>query len=157
MQNKLHLRSALIGAGLAAIVLVGSGWALQDERDDAPAARAEKSVKVEFLEIVTADLDATCKALSKLHGVTFSEPVPEFGNSRTVPLAGGGILSVRAPMHAAETPVVRPYLLVDDIAAAAKTAEAGGGEILHPPLKIEGRGTFAIYQHGGNQHGLWQN
>jgi len=28
--------------------------------------------------------------------------------------------------------------------------------VAHPPLKIPGKGTFAIYILGGVDHGLWQ-
>ena len=63
---------------------------------------------------------------------------------------------VRAPMHETEEPVVRPYLLVDDIDAAAKAAEEAGGEIAHPPMEIPGHGKFAIFIQGGIHHGVWQ-
>ena len=59
-------------------------------------------------------------------------------------------------MHEAEEPVVRPYLLVDDIDAAAAAAVESGGEIAHPPMEIPGHGKFAIYIQGGIHHGLWQ-
>ncbi|MEQ9616867.1 MAG: hypothetical protein RLN60_02405 [Phycisphaerales bacterium] len=117
----------------------------------------EPAMNVHFLEIVTPDMDKTCEALAKVHGVAFGDPVPEFGNARTAPLDGGGRISVRAPMHDLETPVVRPYVLVDDIEAAFKQATDAGGVALHPPLEIPGQGTFAIYELGGIQHGLWEN
>ncbi|MEM7245828.1 MAG: hydroxylase [Acidobacteriota bacterium] len=113
-------------------------------------------MKVEFLEIVTPDVDATCAMMGKQHGVTFSEPVPEFGNSRTADLAGGGRISVRAPMRADEDPVVRPYMLVDDIEAAVAAAVEAGAEVAIPSMEIPGQGTFAIYILGGIQHGLWK-
>ena len=122
------------------------------EQDDA----VEKAITVQYLEIVTPDVDATCELLAKTHGVSFSDPVPEFGNSRTANLKSGGRIGVRGPMRETEDPVVRPYLLVDDIQAAVAAAEAAGGEIAIPPLELPGQGTFAIYILGGIQHGLWQ-
>ena len=113
-------------------------------------------MNVHYLEIVTQDLDATCDALEKLHGVSFSEPDPGLGNARTAALHGGGRIGVRAPMHAEEQPVVRPYLLVDDIEAAVEAARAAGGEIAMAATEIPGQGRFAIYFLGGIQHGLWQ-
>ena len=113
-------------------------------------------MKVHYLEIVTPDVDATCAVYAQLHSVSFSDPEPGLGSARTAPLPDGGMLGVRAPMHEAEEPVVRPYLLVDDIEAAAQVAVEAGGEIAHPPMEIPGRGTFAIYIHGGVHHGLWQ-
>ena len=113
-------------------------------------------MKIQYLEIVTNEVDATCAAQAQLHGVSFSDPDPGLGNARTTPLPGGGLLGVRAPMHESEEPVVRPYLLVDDVEAAAKAAEAAGAEIAHPPMEIPGHGKFAIYIQGGIHHGLWQ-
>jgi len=116
----------------------------------------ELSMQTYYLEIVTPEVDATCMAYAQLHGVSFSEPVAEFGNARTVELSTGGMIGVRAPMHEAEDPVVRPYMLVDDIEAAIASAKAAGGEIAHPPMEIPDRGKFAIYIQGGIHHGLWQ-
>ncbi len=113
-------------------------------------------MQVHYLEIVTPDVEATCGALEKIHGVTFGDPEAALGNARTATLAGGGTVGVRAPMHDAEDPVVRPYALVDDVEAAAQAAEAAGAEIAHPPLEIPGHGKFAIYIQGGIHHGLWQ-
>jgi predicted enzyme related to lactoylglutathione lyase len=156
MKQELHIRSALAGAAIAAITFVVSGAALQDKKADPVVSKEKKDVQVQYLEIVTPDLDKTCRALEKLHGVAFSKPEAALGNSRTAALKGGGRIGVRAPMRETEEPVVRPYILVDDIDAAAKAAEAAGGEIAHPPFEIPGQGKFAIYVLGGIQHGLWQ-
>ena len=121
------------------------------------AEDADATMTVQFLEIVTPSVEETCALLAKTHGVTFSEPVAEIGNSRTASLIGGGRISVRAPMRDTETPVVRPYLLVDDIHAAVKAAEAAGAVIAMPPMPIPDQGTFSIYILGGIEHGLWQN
>ena len=112
---------------------------------------------MQYLEIVTPDVDAMCGTLEKLHSVRFSKPVAEFGNARTAALEGGGLIGVRAPMREDEEPVVRPYVLVDDIESAVEAARAAGGEIAMPPMEIPKRGKFAIYIQGGIQHGLWQN
>lgn len=113
-------------------------------------------MQVHYLEVVTPEVESTCAALESVHGVTFGAPVPELGEARTADLANGGLLGVRAPMHASEEPVTRPYFLVDDIEAATAAAEAGGGEVAHPPMEIPGRGKFSILFQGGNQIGLWQ-
>ncbi len=116
----------------------------------------EKAVKVHYLEIVTPSVNETCAALEKMHGVTFGQPVAELGSARTAELRGGGRLGVRAPMRQTEEPVVRPYVLVDDIEAAVKAAEAAGAQTAMLPTRIPGHGTFAIYVLGGIDHGLWQ-
>ncbi|GGA04054.1 VOC family protein [Dyella caseinilytica] len=113
-------------------------------------------MRIQYLEIVTKDVDAVCAAYASTNGVQFGEPDAELGNARTAALAGGGLVGVRAPLRETEAPVVRPYWLVKDIEAAIIAVVQAGGEIAHPPLKIPGHGTFAIYIQGGNDHGLWQ-
>lgn len=113
-------------------------------------------MQIYYLEIVTPDVDAVCATHERLYGVTFGEPEAGLGNARTAELANGGMIGVRAPMHETEEPIVRPYLLVDDIEAAVAAAVEAGGEIAHPPLELPGHGTFAIFIQGGIHHGLWQ-
>ena len=143
---------------LSLVALVALGvLGVSGERTHREVRAQEAPMHVRFLEIVTPEMDLTCETLAAAHGVKFSDPVPEFGNSRTAELKDGGILSVRAPMHEAENTTVRPYILTDDIHAAVKAAEDNGATIAHPPLEIPGRGTFAIYFLGGIEHGLWQD
>ncbi len=127
--------------------------------DTPPAVeRGQSTMTVQYLEIVTPSVNETCEALANAHGVVFSEPIAEFGNARTAKLKGGGRIGVRAPMRETEAPVVRPYLLVDDIDAAVKAAEAAGAEVAMPPTEIPGgQGTFSIYILGGIEHGLWKH
>ncbi|MGA7614732.1 MAG: hydroxylase [Thermoanaerobaculia bacterium] len=113
-------------------------------------------MQVQYLEIVTNDVDAVCAAYTAASGLRFTEPDVGLGNARTSLLPAGGMVGVRAPMHETESPTVRPYWLVPDIEAAVAAVVAAGAEIAHPPLEIPGRGTFAIYILGGVQHGLWQ-
>jgi uncharacterized protein len=113
-------------------------------------------VKVQYLEIVTREVDAVCAAYASALNVQFGEPDAGLGGARTASLAGGGLVGVRAPLRETEDPVVRPYWLVADIDAALAAAVQAGGEIAHPPMEIPGHGTFAIYLQGGNDHGLWQ-
>ncbi len=151
---------------LAPLLLVGAATSVQPTMDrvrsDAESKIheekrvEEKAVQVHYLEIVTPSVDATCDVLAEAHGVVFGEPIAEFGNARTTKLKDGGRIGVRAPMRETEKPVVRPYLLVDDIEAAVKSAEKAGAEVAIPPLKIPGQGAFSIYILGGIEHGLWQ-
>ncbi len=160
-------QTAMVALCLAPFLLIGAAISVQPEADrthqSAEAvnpeqqSEAEASMRVQYLEIVTPNVDGTCAALAEAHGVEFSEPIAELGNARTADLAGGGRIGVRAPMRATEKPVVRPYLLVDDIEAAVKAARDAGAEIAMPPMPIPGQGTFSIYILGGIEHGLWQN
>lgn len=113
-------------------------------------------MQIHYLEIVSNDVDAVCKAYAAAHGAKFGPPVPGLGAARTAALPGGGRVGVRAPMHSAEAPVVRPYWRVDDITAAVDAAVSAGAEIAHPPMEIPGEGSFAIYVLGGVHHGLWE-
>ncbi len=124
-----------------------------DRKEKQAKARA---MKVQYLEIVTPDVNETCRALAEAHSVKFSDPVAELGNARTADLKDGGRIGVRAPMRDTEKPIVRPYVLVDNIEAAVKAAEKAGGQIAMPPMNLPGQGTFAIYILGGIEHGLWQ-
>ncbi|MEM6782445.1 MAG: hydroxylase [Bacteroidota bacterium] len=111
---------------------------------------------VHYLEIVTPDVEAVCAHYATVHGVAFGEPVATLGGARTGSLADGGLVGVRAPMHDAESPVVRPYVLVEDIEAAVASAEDAGGEVALPPMPLPGHGTCAIVILGGVDCGLWQ-
>ena len=113
-------------------------------------------MQLQYLEIVTPDVDAVCAAYASAIGSEFSAPDAGLGNARTAPMPGGGLVGVRAPMHETEEPVVRPYWLVDDIDAAVAAAVETGAQGAHPPMEIRGHGTFAIYIQGGIHHGLWQ-
>lgn len=148
---------------LVSLLAVGAGgWsALDAGRSAAVSAsdgeqREKKAMKVQYLEIVTPAVSETCEALSKAHGVVFGDPIPGLGNARTADLKEGGRIGVRAPMRETEDPVVRPYVLVDDIKAAVAAAEKAGGKVAIPPMEIPGQGTFAIYVLGGIDHGLWE-
>lgn len=113
-------------------------------------------MQIQYLEIVTKDVDAVCAAYASANGVQFGEPDAGLGNARTAALASGGRVGVRAPLRANEEPVVRPYWLVKDIEAAVAAVVQAGGHVAVPPMEIPGHGTFAIYLQGGNDHGLWQ-
>lgn len=142
---------------LAPLLLVGATTAAnaasqtQDEKQAGSTA-----VTVHYLEIVTPSVNETCNALAQAHGLVFGEPIAQFGNARTASLANGGLIGVRAPLRETEEPVVRPYILVDDIDAAVKAAEAAGATVAIPPMEIPGGGKFSIYILGGIEHGLWQ-
>lgn len=111
---------------------------------------------IHYLEIVTTDVETACMLYTRMHGATFSDPDQNLGGARTSPLSGGGTLGIRAPMHAAERPVVRPYVLVEDIAAAVAAAADSGTVIAVPPMEITGHGTCAILIQDGIESGLWQ-
>jgi uncharacterized protein len=115
-----------------------------------------KMMQIQYLEIVTPDVDALCAHYSKVHGVTFSDPDPNLGGARTAKLIGGGMLGIRGPLRDDETPVVRPYVLVDNIAASVTAAADAGAGIALPPMELPGHGTCAIVFQGGIECGLWQ-
>ena len=113
-------------------------------------------MKTHYLEIVTAEVDAVCAAYDAANGVEFGDPEAGLGHARAAGMPGGGLVGVRAAMHAAEAPVVLPCWLVDNIEVAVAAAIKAGGELAHPSMEIPGHGKFAIYIQGGIQHGLWE-
>ena len=151
MDRGIEWRS--VGLVLVVVVLMSAGLLTQSRSGVAK----EESMQVRYLEIVTAEMEKTCALLEAVHGVAFGKAVMELGNARTASLSDGGVISVRAPMRETEAPVVRPYVLVDDIDAAVKAAKGKGAEIAIGPMEIPGQGTFAIYILGGIEHGLWED
>lgn len=152
---------------LVPCVLLGTALSTQDIRaptqptasagTDAEQQVKEHALRIQYLEIVTPLVDETCEALAAAHGVVFGEPIAEFGQARIANLKDGGRIGVRAPMRESEDPIVRPYLLVDDIKAAVTAVEQAGAKVAMPPTHIPGgHGTFSIYILGGIEHGLWQ-
>jgi len=133
-------------------------------RSSLPAANNKKtestakgnSMKIQYLEIVTPDVDAVCQTYTRLHGVTFNDADQNLGGARTAELASGGVLGVRPPMRDTEKPVVRPYVLVPNIQAAVDAAAEAGADVALPPMEIAGHGTCAIVIQGGIESGLWQ-
>lgn len=127
---------------------------LESQETLSPAAGT--AMKIHYLEIVTPEVDALCAQYATVHGLTFSEPDANLGGARTTKLADGGLLGIRGPLRDTETPVVRPYALVDDIQAAVAAAAESGAEIALPPMVIPEHGTCAIVIQGGIESGLWQ-
>lgn len=113
-------------------------------------------MKIHYLEIVATNVDAVCTTYESAHKVKFGDRDGRLGNARTAELADGGMVGVREPLRDDEAPIVRPYWLVNNIEEAVEKIEASGGTIALPPMEISGLGSFAIYQHEGNDHGLWQ-
>ncbi|MEM9208679.1 MAG: hydroxylase [Pseudomonadota bacterium] len=113
-------------------------------------------MKIHYLEIVTPDVDSACALYAGMYGVSFGDKDANLGGARTARLHDGGMLGVRAPLRDTETPIVRPYVLVDDIDKAVAAAADGGAEIAMAPMEIPDYGRFAIVIHGGIESGLWQ-
>lgn len=147
------MRCTIVAATLALSVL---GCTAPSTELGSHPNRGAPLMRIQYLEIVTVDVDAVCAAYAAANKAQFGKPDAGLGNARTAAMPGGGLVGVRAPMHPSEEPVVRPYWLVKDIEAAVASAVAAGAEVAHPPLEIPGHGTFAIYIQGGVHHGLWQ-
>ena len=111
---------------------------------------------VHYLEIVTNEVDATCALYAQLHGLSFGSTDAALGNSRVATRADGTLVGVRKPLAAHEGPIVRAYLTVEDIHAAAKAAAEMGATVAYGPSEEGEHGTFAILIQDGVEHGLWQ-
>ena len=127
-----------------------------DSTNNTEKTETEPMMKIQYLEVVSPDVDAICKTYEKLYGVEFGEPDAFLGNARTADLPDGGLLGVRAPLREDEKPVVRPYFLVKDIEASVAKLADSGAEIAVPPMELPGHGKCAIFLQGGADHGLWQ-
>ncbi len=55
-----------------------------------------------------------------------------------------------------ETPVIRPYMLVENLEEAVAAAADAGAEIAIPSMELPGHGTIAVVTQGGIECGLWQ-
>lgn len=113
-------------------------------------------MKIHYLEIVSHDVNGVCKAYESTYSANFSKSEPLLGGAKTCKLPDGSILGIREPLRDNEEPVVRPYWLVENMEQAVANLEAEGAEIAVAPTEIPGKGVFAIYLLGSNEHGLWQ-
>lgn len=113
-------------------------------------------MKVHYPEFVCSDVEEQCGILAAALGVSFGDPVADPGNARVAAGGDGTRIGVRAPLAEHETPVVRPYLAVDDIEAAVSEAEASGAIIAYGPTRQGDTGTWAICIAGSLQIGFWQ-
>jgi predicted enzyme related to lactoylglutathione lyase len=161
-RNILRTGLAAISAPGAALLSLGCAPVQAEEpaaakgSPDAGIADKGDAMRIQYLEVVTKDVDAVSQLCSQMLGVTLSEAREDLGGARTATLADGGLLGVRAPLNPGERAVVRPYMLVDDIKAAFAAAVESGAEVAMEPTEIEGLCQFAILFHGGIEFGLWQ-
>src|SRR5687767_2936828 len=115
-------RRPALGLALLAFGLSVAPWALAGPQDGKGDRKKGDGLQVYYLEVVTKDVDQVCAAYSAAGGATFGKPDAVLGGARTAPLAGGGMVGVRAPLRETEAPIVRPYWLVKDIKAAVAAA-----------------------------------
>src|SRR6185312_5013414 len=107
----------------------------------------------QYLEIVSNDADTLIALYQRLHGLSFGPPDPDLGQAR-VATHDGTLVGIRKPLAAHEHPIMRTYIMVEDIHHAANEAEKQGATIAYPPTRQGQRGTFAIVIQGGVEHGL---
>ena len=146
----MKLYSAVFAAKLC-MVTHASDLSAQEQ-----STEAETTLQIYYLEIVTPNVADTIAALAAQHEVTFSDAIPELGFAQVAEFRSGGSIGIRAPLRPDEEPIVRPYMLVEDIADASEVARIAGAEFAMTTTEIPGHGRFAIYFLGGIQHGLWE-
>ena len=113
-------------------------------------------MKIQYLEIVTTEVDVVCEQYSKLHNIIFGDNIPTLGGARIAELKNGGKVGIRSPLRDTEKPIIRPYFLVENIQHSVESAEKSGVEIAVPPMDLPGYGTCAIIIHEGIETGFWQ-
>ena len=79
-------------------------------------------MKIQYLEIVTKEVDAVCAAYASALKVKFGEPDAGVGNARTATLAGGGLVGVRAALR--EPLVQGGYGVLVERRSSCATADA---------------------------------
>ena len=154
MRNPYFILGLIIVACLVCIAC--SNQPAKDPTMEMTSAEEDTGMQVHYIEIVTTDVANTISALENVHGLTFGEAVAALGNARVAKAANGSSMGIRAPLAEHETPIVRTYYAVDDIAKTVKDAEAAGAMVAYPPTVQGDTGTWAIYILDGIQYGLWQ-
>jgi predicted enzyme related to lactoylglutathione lyase len=101
-----------------------------------------------WCELVTPDVAAAKEFYGPLFGWTLKE-----GPIGTIPYtvieAGGreiGGMAPPPPNQPTMPPTWGVYITVDDIEATVEQAKALGGQVLLPPISIEGTGKFTLIQ-----------
>ncbi|MEL7059887.1 MAG: hypothetical protein AAGN46_07665 [Acidobacteriota bacterium] len=120
-----------------------------------PDAGSEAN-RVHYTEIVCNDVAEHIAALEQVHGLSFGPPMADLGLAQVAKAPDGRLIGVRAPLAEHETPIIRTYVEVADIAGAVEKAAAAGAVIAYPPTQQGDTGTWAIYILGDLQFGLWQ-
>lgn len=113
-------------------------------------------MQIQYLEIVTPDVDTVCETYSLLHDVKFGESDPNLGGARVAELVNGGKVGIRPPLRETEKPIVRHYILVKDIQATVEAAAKSGAEVAVPPMELPGHGKCAIVIHNEIESGFWE-
>lgn len=92
-------------------------------------------------ELQARDLDAAKKFYTELFGWS-SKDSPEYTEWHLANIALGGMLASQAPP---EVPSYwLPYFAIANCDAAAEKAQAGGGQVIVPPMDIEKVGRFSV-------------
>ena len=146
-------RREMLQAGAALAVPLSALSTSGIMKDD---KKESDKTKLQYLEIVTSEAEALCKQYESCHGITFGKPEPSLGNARVAELDGGSKIAIRGPLREGEAPVIRPYMLVDDLEKAVAAAKKAGAEIAIDKMPIPGHGTIAIAIQGGIECGFWQ-
>ena len=120
------------------------------------AQETTEGIKIHYLEIVTPEVDAVCETYSQVHGVSFGTQDENLGGARTTALAGGGLLGVRAPLRVDEEPIVRHYMIVNDLETAVNTAQSAGALVAIDAMALPGHGSIGIVIQAGIEIGYWQ-
>jgi uncharacterized protein len=148
------LPSALMAIGLMSV----SVGCRSDQRSESTAGEEMNSKRPAlYLEIVCDDVDAVIALYERVHGLSFGPPDADLGQARVATRADGALVGIRNPLAAHEQPIMRTYLVVDDLQQAVKRAEDAGAVVAYVSPTRQGQwGNFAILFQGDVQHGFWQ-
>lgn len=108
-----------------------------------------------YLEIVTPDVEGTCRYYQQTFGFSF-ETYEQLGGARVAVLPNESRVGVRAPMRDDEGPLWRVYMRVADLRAATDAASQAGATVALDSMDLGGHGRISIVIVGGIEHGLWE-
>jgi predicted enzyme related to lactoylglutathione lyase len=108
-----------------------------------------------YLEIVTPDVDGTCRYYEQTFGFSF-EADDQLGGARVAVLPNEARVGVRAPMRDDEGPLWRVYMLVADLRESTDAARKAGAAVALDSMELGGHGRISIVLVGGIEHGLWE-
>jgi predicted enzyme related to lactoylglutathione lyase len=99
-------------------------------------------VVVEYLEIVTNDVDAVTALYQRIHVLSFGPSGPDLAHARVATRVDGTLVGIRKSLAAHEQPIIRTYLTVEDIQQAVNKADDSGATIAYRPTRQGTRGTL---------------
>ncbi len=111
-----------------------------------------------WADLNTPDLAGAQRFYGALLGWTFDEPDPAMGHYSTARRDGKSVVGMAPKQPGMDMPSLwSVYLKTSDADASARRIEAGGGQLLVPPMEIPGQGRMLFaFDPTGAAFGMWE-